>query len=332
MNWVVPIGLAAFAASLLLTGLLRTYAVRRGLIDRPSERSSHNAPTPRGGGLSIPVVSLLFAMAGLGFGLRPDGAGGWVAGAALVMLVGFWDDHGHVSAASRMVVHMVAAVLGVMAVADLLGTGWTAIIVGVALVFMVVWAINLYNFMDGSDGLAALHAVLGAGFLAAVLLRAGHPLLGGMALILACAAAGFLPWNLPTARIFMGDGGSGFLGYALAGLVMNAAYRTDVGLVTLLLPFGYFVFDATVTLLRRLLRAERVYEAHRHHAYQRALRMGLGHRGVLLGGAVIQLLLIGLATGAHMHAWSAGAAAAGGALALAFVYALVEWGAPMGSP
>jgi Fuc2NAc and GlcNAc transferase len=321
--------IAAFGGSLVLTGLLRSYALRHGLVDRPTERGSHTVPTPRGGGLAIPTVVVAFGVVALAAGLPVRDAAGWLLGGALVALVGFWDDHGHVSILLRVSAHAVAAILGVASLLGQWPEGVAGVVVSGGLVLALVWAVNLYNFMDGSDGLAALQAVIGAGFLTLVLLMEGHQVLGLAALVLASAVAGFLPWNLPAARVFMGDGGSGFLGFALSALIIISAYRTDLALVTLVLPFGYFAFDATVTLLRRIVLGDRVYEPHRKHAYQRALRAGLGHRGVLLGSFALQALLVVLAAGAHFEVIAGGTAAVAGIVLLGVVYGLVERRAPI---
>ncbi|MBS0545772.1 MAG: glycosyltransferase family 4 protein [Proteobacteria bacterium] len=283
-------------ASLALTFGLRKYALARSLMDIPNARSSHSVPTPRGGGVAI-VVSFLVALAFIATTGRLD----WSASAALlgaggfVALVGFLDDHGHIAARWRLLAHFVAAFwalgwLGGAPALQLFGTqldlGW----LGVALVAVyLVWLLNLYNFMDGIDGLASVEAicVCVGGALLYVLL--GQPDLALLPLMLAAAVAGFLYWNFPPARIFMGDAGSGFLGIVLGVMSIQAGWVDPALFWSWVILLGVFVVDATFTLVRRLLRGDKVYEAHRSHAYQYASRQCGRHLPVTLTVGVINL-------------------------------------------
>jgi Fuc2NAc and GlcNAc transferase len=278
---------AVFVVAWLGTGATLRYAHARDLIDHPNERSSHVTPTPRGGGLAI-VLSFLAGLAALhALGTVNDvllwGLGG---GGLAVALVGFVDDHGRLSPRVRLIVHFLAVAwalywlcgmpplpVGGGYVVD--GPAWTALgAVG------LVWLLNLYNFMDGIDGIAGAEAVCVAlGILA---------LGGGVTwLLLAAAAAGFLVLDWPPARILMGNAGSGFLGFALGVLAVDAAAWELVPLASSAILLGVFVVDATVTLLHRWLRGERLSEAHRSHAYQHAARRFVEHRPVVLAVIVI---------------------------------------------
>lgn len=290
--------LAALVASWLLTGFLRRYALARNLMDIPNARSSHQLATPRGGGMAI-VLSFLFLLPALFWGGRIDwslllaltGAGGCVAA------IGFLDDHGHMRARWRLLAHFLGAAWGLYCLGGLppleffgetLYLGWLGHIL--AAVYLV-WLVNLYNFMDGIDGIAGNEAItvcLGGAFL---FMFAGPKYDSWMvpALLLA-AVAGFLVWNFPPARIFMGDAGSGFLGMALGLISLYAAAGTPVLLWSWVILLGVFVVDATVTLLRRVVRGERFYEAHRTHAYQYASRLLGEHKTVSVGVGVINLL------------------------------------------
>lgn len=287
--------------SLVLTGGLRRYALARSLVDIPNARSSHSVPTPRGGGVAIVVSFLLglvwLAVAGLASShlvLALLGAGAGVA------LLGFLDDHGHIAARWRLLGHFAAAGwalfwLGglppVVVLGHALDLGWVGDVL--AAVYLV-WLLNLYNFMDGIDGIASVEAIcvcLGA---AALYVLPG--LAGGdqavdiwLPLLLACAVAGFLAWNFPPARIFMGDAGSGFLGITLGILSLEAAWVAPQLLWSWVILLGVFVVDATVTLLRRLLRGETLHQAHRSHAYQHAARRFGRHLPVTLIAAAINL-------------------------------------------
>lgn len=289
--WLFPL---ALATAWLLTGLLRRYALARGVMDLPNQRSSHVAPTPRGGGAAVVLVVLaslpLLQAAGLlelPLSRALAGAGG------LVALVGWWDDRGHVPAGWRLLAHFAAAGWALLWLGGppplllQIGPGWLGY--GLA-VFYLVWLLNLYNFMDGIDGIAGLEALtvcLGA----VLLVRLAVP--GAVAwplpLLAAAATTGFLFWNFPKARIFMGDVGSGFVGLLLGVLSLHGGWLAPELFWGWLILLGVFIVDATTTLLRRLLRGEKVYQAHRSHAYQEAARRCKAHVPVSLAVAAINI-------------------------------------------
>lgn len=290
--------LAAVFLSLLLTGLLRRYALARSLLDHPNARSSHTVPTPRGGGVAIVLTFLvglpLLVWADAMAWREMVGLGG--AG-ALVALVGFLDDHGHIAARWRLLVHFAAAswalawmgglpplkVFGVM-----VDAGWLAQVLAV---LYLVWLLNLYNFMDGIDGLAGVEAISVCGGAALVCVLGTPVVLAWCApMLLLAAVAGFLCWNFPPARIFMGDAGSGFLGLMLGLLSIQAAWVSPAFFWAWLILLGVFTVDATLTLMRRLVRRQKPYEAHRSHAYQYASRKYGAHRLITLAVGVINLL------------------------------------------
>src|SRR5574338_32021 len=283
--------------SLAMTGGLRRYALARSLIDVPNARSSHTVPTPRGGGVAI-VVSFLVTLpicAVLGFVPWPAAWGLLGAGGGIVLL-GFLDDHGHIAARWRLLGHFAAAAwvlfwLGGLPAITVLGIsvelGWVGHVLAA---IYLVWVLNLYNFMDGIDGIASVEALcvcLGGACLYLLIDRAA---LAVPPVVLACAVAGFLYWNFPPARIFMGDAGSGFLGIVLGALSLQAAWVAPQLLWSWIILLGVFIVDATWTLLRRLLRGDRVYEAHRSHAYQFASRHYGRHLPVTLAVGAINLL------------------------------------------
>ena len=283
--------------SFLGTGALRKYALARSLIDIPNARSSHSVPTPRGGGVAI-VVSFLIALPVLAWtdavawpmALALLGAGGWIA------IIGFLDDHGHIAARWRLLAHFGGAIwalfwIGGMAPINLFGhefsLGWFGYVIAA---FYLVWMLNLYNFMDGIDGLASVEAICACVGACLVYWIAGHSSLAIAPLVLAMAVLGFLVWNFPPAKIFMGDAGSGFLGIILAVMSLYAAWTNPLFLWAWLILLGVFIVDATFTLIRRLLRGDKVYEAHRSHGYQYASRKYGSHRAVTLAIAAINLL------------------------------------------
>jgi len=271
-----------FAAAWLGTrGVLR-YALARDLLDHPTERSSHTAATPRGGGLAIVGAFLaglvaLYALREVNGMLLAALGGGGLAVAA----VGFVDDHGHLAPGARLLVHFAAAAWALYWLCGMppLRVGGGVVLDGplwsAAGAVGLVWLLNLYNFMDGIDAIAGVEAVC---------VGLGMALLGGAAtwLLVTAAAAGFLLLNWPPARIFMGDVGSGFLGFALGVLAVDAAAWEQVPLWSSAILLGVFLVDATVTLFRRWVRGERLSQAHRSHAYQHAARRFGGHRPVVL--------------------------------------------------
>ncbi|MDF3934145.1 MraY family glycosyltransferase [Pseudomonas citronellolis] len=278
------------------TASVRRYALARSVMDVPNERSSHSVPTPRGGGVAIVLSFLLVLLLAWWLGLADTREMlSLVLPGALIALVGFVDDHRPVPARWRLLGHFLGAalllyVLGGLPALPVAGANWDLGVVGwLAALFYLVWLLNLYNFMDGIDGIASLEAitVCVGGALCYWFVGAGAQ--AGLPLLLAAAALGFLLWNFPPARIFMGDAGSGFLGLVLGGLSLQAAWTAPQLFWAWLILLGVFVVDATWTLARRLLRGERVYLAHRSHAYQRASRRLGQHRAVSLAVVAVNL-------------------------------------------
>ncbi|MGH2421219.1 glycosyltransferase family 4 protein [Pseudomonas sp. C 49-2] len=288
---------AVLSASLLLTWVLRRYALSRSLMDIPNGRSSHSVPTPRGGGVAI-VLTYLVTLVLVAFA-------GWVSwsaalpllgAGALIAVVGFLDDHGHIAARWRLLAHFGAAIWALFWVGGLptislvgveLDLGWLGHVLAA---FYLVWMLNLYNFMDGIDGIASIEAVCACAGACLVYWLTGHENLMIAPMLLAVAVLGFLYWNFPPARIFMGDAGSGFLGVVIGILSLQAAWAAPEMLWVWLILLGVFIVDATFTLGRRLLRGDKVYEAHRSHAYQYASRLAGRHLPVTLTVMAINLL------------------------------------------
>jgi Fuc2NAc and GlcNAc transferase len=316
--------LGAALASWLLTAGFRRYALRSALLDVPNERSLHRTPVPRGGGAAVVLVTLAgLAVGAICSAIPADVAWGLGGGGALVAAVGWRDDRRGVGAAARALVHAIAAVWAVFWV-------WgEPTPLAAAGVVWIVWAINLYNFMDGIDGLAGTEAVSVGIIGGALLLTAGRPDLAIVALLLAAAAAGFLGWNWPPARIFMGDVGSGFLGFAFGTLALASDRAGAVPFTLWLLLLGVFVFDATVTLIRRMVRGERWYQAHRTHGYQRLVQAGRSHAAVTGAALVVNIGLGGLAWWAQTGRVSLTAAVLAGAVVLAILYLAIERRQPM---
>ncbi len=266
-------------ASAGLTWVTRKYALRRGMIDAPGARRSHVVPTPRGGGLAIVLVVLgACCAAGLIWPAHRPALVLSVAGLVLVAGIGWVDDHRALSPWPRLLVHVLAgALLG--AGLCLEGLAWWQAIAGA---LMCVALVNIWNFMDGINGLVASQALIGSLGFAWVLVAPWS----WLAACFCAALFGFLPFNFPRARIFLGDVGSGALGYTLAGLAAMALAQNPGSPCLVLLPLGVCCIDAGFTLARRVLAREAWWRPHTTHAYQRAARRW-GHSPVTLACAAL---------------------------------------------
>jgi Fuc2NAc and GlcNAc transferase len=275
---------ATLAGCAALTYATRRFSLASGLLDVPNARSSHALPTPTGGGVAIVLTATCaFALLTLR-GLLDARVFAALAGGVPVAFVGYLDDRRPISVRSRLLVHLVAAVwalawLGGLAPLRLGSVMWTPHVLGYVLgVLGIIWTINLFNFMDGIDGIAASEAVFVTW--AAALLRSAAGLWSGLTTtdsLFGASCAGFLFWNWAPARIFMGDVGSGYVGYVVAVLALAAAREDPVAWLVWLTLGAVFLADATTTLVRRALRGERASEAHRSHAYQWLARRWRGH-------------------------------------------------------
>lgn len=289
--------LLALGGTWALTAAVLRYAQSTNLVDVPNERSSHARPTPRGGGVAIVAVFLvvvaacgLLSQVSAALTLALLGAG------VLVAVLGFLDDRHGLPARVRFTGHAAAAAwvlawLPAIPPVPVLGMRLDLGILGIALsALFLLWMINLFNFMDGIDGIASVEAITCALSGAVVWAIAGQ---GGdwvLALLFAGCVAGFLIWNFPPAKIFMGDAGSGFLGLVVATLALWCGQGNPALFWSWFILVGCFMVDATTTLVRRVRRGERFFEAHRAHAYQYASRRHGRHLPVTLACGAINLL------------------------------------------
>jgi UDP-N-acetylmuramyl pentapeptide phosphotransferase/UDP-N-acetylglucosamine-1-phosphate transferase len=263
---VAPV--ASFAVTwAVIVWLLRSFSDR--ILDHPNERSLHQQPVPRTGGIGVAAgiaVSVLLVS-------PPEWWPLWL-GAALLVGISFLEDLAGLPIWGRLIAHFLAAgvfVAGLLAQG--LEWGWAAVVI-----VPVVWMVNLYNFMDGMDGLAGGMALFGFGFLALLSWVGGNQPLMLVNLSIAAVAAAFLLFNVHPARIFLGDAGSTTLGFLAAGLGLIGWRSGTWSLEVPLLVFSPFIVDASVTLARRMVRREKFWQAHRSHYYQRLVLAGWGHR------------------------------------------------------
>ena len=298
----------AFVASALLSGALSRYRGRLALMDKPNERSLHSRLTPRGGGLAILTGFVEGACLTWQQWWFP-GMGAAALGLALVAAVSFADDVRPLPVWLRFPVHLVAAILLVRvagfdpALRLLPGLEWSAPswALQVFCVLLAVWLVNLYNFMDGMDGFAGGMAVIGFGSLALLGYLAGSPAYAAAAMLVAAASAGFLPFNFPPARLFMGDVGASSLGYLAAYFILLAERLRLFPLWQGLLVFSPFLVDATWTLVRRALQGRIPWKAHREHFYQRLVQAGWSHRRTTV---LSYSLMLNCSTCAVLAFWS----------------------------
>jgi UDP-N-acetylmuramyl pentapeptide phosphotransferase/UDP-N-acetylglucosamine-1-phosphate transferase len=276
---------AAFGLSLAGVEGMRRWALRRRIVDVPNERSSHVVPTPRGGGLAVDAAVLLFLalLEVLDRPLPTPAFYAFVAGALVIVAVSWIDDLGHLAARVRFLFQFAAAAIAILACGPFTTVGPLTLPLAIGWAVTLFWiagVTNAYNFMDGIDGIAATQAIVaGVGWTVVGWLRDDAAALT-LAPLLAAASAGFLLHNWPPARIFMGDVCSAFLGYSFAVLpllIRHERGRFDLTAVLVLWPF---LFDTSITLLRRLRKRENVFQAHRSHLYQRLVIAGRSHRDV----------------------------------------------------
>lgn len=293
------LGLSVAGLTWLATRAVLGLLIRRAILDRPNERSSHDAPTPRGGGIAVVAVLVpaWIAAALLGGATVP-----WPAlGAALLLAAVSWrDDMRSLGIHWRLGAQILAVAAGLTSIDGPVFHGiLPAWLDTLAAGFLWLWFVNLYNFMDGIDGIAAVETASIGGGVTLVALGAAMGPAGAAAwgIVLAAAALGFLPWNWQRAKLFLGDVGSVPLGY-LAGWLLLSLAAAGAWKAALILPL-YYLADATITLLRRLKRGEKVWQAHREHYYQRAVQGGMSHASVVKAVLAGNLALAGLALGAE---------------------------------
>lgn len=296
--WIFLFLLVPF--SYWLTDFYRRWALSNSIIDTPNERSSHSIPTPRGGGIALILCYYLgllaiFIKEVVDYPIFLS----LVFGGLIVAIVGWVDDRGHVAPLKRLFVHISAAAFAMIMIADVpkLPVGSYTISLEhtgyILCVLAIVWSTNLFNFMDGIDGLAAIEVVTVSIGAAIILYLSDSGFFASVSLVLlAFSTLGFLLLNFPPAKIFMGDVGSGFLGCILGIYAIGTSVGGDISPWSWMILYGVFLVDATVTLVRRIVSGQKWYEAHRSHAYQILSRRWNNHKKVTLLVLAINVVLL----------------------------------------
>jgi Fuc2NAc and GlcNAc transferase len=305
LPWLVA---TTFGVALLGTAWWRTIALKRGIVAVPNERTLHAGAIPRGGGIVLATIWLVFVLVFFLDGQMNKGD--FLAlfiGGGVIALLGVIDDVVDLPALPKFVVQVIAVAwalywIGGMpdimfsrdAVVDL---GMPGIVLGIV---VLLWGISAYNFMDGIDGMAGSGAIFISLAMGSFLSLEGEQGFGGLCFLLAAACGGFIWFNWPPAKLFMGDAGSGFLGYVF-GVLMFATVREVPALLWVwLITMGYFITDTTTTLLLRIRYVKKFYGTHRFHAYQSLARRTGSHVRVTSGVLLVELLwLLPLAVGAY---------------------------------
>ena len=289
------VALGSMTASAVLVVAARSFALRRALLDRPTDRSSHASPRPRLGGIGVVTPVLVIGVGLVAAGRAPPALLVPLGAIALIALLGLVDDLHPLPARIRFGIQVLLATAVVAAswdrlpaAAGLLGAWLPRAVLAPMAVLWITWLTNLYNFMDGIDGIAGSQALVAALALAAVAGGLGAEASQFLLLALAGSSAGFLLFNLPPSSIFMGDVGATALGF-LFGILPLLPESRPVPLGPVGVALSLFVLDATTTLLRRVAQGKKVYQAHRTHLYQRPVVLGVSHGSVLLSavGAMV---------------------------------------------
>lgn len=285
-----------FILAFSMTYFMRVYALKKNIIDNPNERSSHNIPTPRGGGVAVVVsyiigVILLIYLDQLSqhIGLT------LIVSGFIIALLGFLDDHGHINSMLRLAIHFMVAIGVVVSLGGFsevkifndFSLGFSANIIAV---LFLVWLLNLYNFMDGINGIASVEAITTLMSIAVIYFILNLQLNIEILWLLTACVFGFLLWNFPKAKIFMGDACSGFLGLTLGILALIALKENLALFCAWIICLGVFIVDATFTLIRRVLSGHKMYDAHRSHAYQILSRKFNSHTPITIAVASVNML------------------------------------------
>tara|TARA_R110002110_G_scaffold365271_3_gene575159 strand:- start:76546 stop:77583 length:1038 start_codon:yes stop_codon:yes gene_type:complete len=296
---ILTICISIMLFSGLIIYLIRQYSIRKDLFDVPNNRSSHTTPTPKGGGIGI-VLTLLITISAL-FAydmIESNLALSLLLGLSIVAITGLIDDFKNISALKRALTYVISALLSIY----LIGGFTTVSINNYTLqlshagylfsVLFVVWLINLYNFMDGTDGFAAIQTIMVSLFCGYLFMTAENIPFTILILGLFSSTLAFLYWNWSPAKIFMGDVGSCSIGFLFGLLTIYTEAKNIISISVWLILLAPFIGDATYTLFKRILNREKWYQAHNSHAYQRFYQSGFTHSQLAIGLFMINLLIV----------------------------------------
>ncbi len=298
---IIILGILSLVLSYFGTQRIKRWALNRGVIDIPNQRSSHKDPTPRGGGMAI-VASFLIVMLLIGLFRSNNTMQYWglIINGLTIAGLGFLDDLYTLPRTPRIIAWIVITVVSIIFGIELntitlpiLGVIRFGFLSPLVTFLWLIGVTNLFNFMDGIDGLAGCEALIVAGFLAVIAFYAGNTLVFSASVVIFGAVLGFLPHNFPTAKIFMGDGGSNFLGYLFAALAVIGS-QGDQSQIPFIIPvilLSMFLWDGGTTLIKRLPKGKDWLEPHRDHYYQRLIKLGYTHKQVTSLYSVLNLIL-----------------------------------------
>lgn len=282
-----------FFLSLGLSYYLISFAKKRNLVDMPNDRSSHTIPTPRGGGISI-SLSLIACLIWMGvWNVGETALFLWFGATAfLVALVAVIDDVRDLNTAIRAGLYLLIACVFALSINGMSSIDLYECLLIFISTLVLAWGANLYNFMDGADGLAAIQALIVSLPIGYIFYLAGHDEMAMLCFVIAVSTAGFLIWNWPPAKIFMGDVGSCTLGFGFGGLILISIKQNILSVHIWLILLSVFIVDATLTLISRFLKREKWYQAHRSHSYQRYLQMGHSHNQLSVNFLIFGLVVL----------------------------------------
>jgi Fuc2NAc and GlcNAc transferase len=291
---LLPAYLLIILVSWAITGTIRRFAISNAILDYPNHRSLHVHATPRGGGLAIAGI-MLFSITALYLAgqLRLDYLLGIGGGMLLVSVIGWIDDWRGLPAHWRGLGYLLSAIWASCWIAGIPDTmRFYGLIYFLISVTGITWLVNLYNFMDGIDGLAGSQAVITSSMGAFLLYQANDWSQAQLMFVLSASAAGFLIWNWPRARIFMGDTGSCLIGFVFGATALVSDTHETVPLTAWLILLSLFICDTTLTLVKRILSGEAWYQAHRQHAYQKLIQMGMSHKQLTCAVISVNLVIL----------------------------------------
>jgi Fuc2NAc and GlcNAc transferase len=277
----------AFFTSCIFTWVVRVYALSKNILDIPNERSSHIAPVPRGGGIAIIITFILSLSCLRWLNIVEQNLFMALMGGIVIGALGCIDDVYSVAARIRIIVHFMMSIWVLYWLQGFAGLEFTKNFLAhwinlVLASIAIVWCINFYNFMDGIDGLASGQGIFIGLSSGVAFLLCGASSLSIVMFLFTASIAGFMVWNWPPAKIFLGDVGSGFIGYIFSVMIVYSASKKILPLEFWLIIFVVFAGDATFTLIKRAYQKKNWYSAHREHAYQSLIISGASHKEVTL--------------------------------------------------